>query len=123
MEPIQIASIIVAAISALGAWASQRSASKALTKNANSASRVEMEKEAYDRARKFDTDTIERQDAEIAELRGEVSQVREENKQLRKDNDSLRSQTERLSRENDELHYRLAVLEEQLLPHSRREDQ
>lgn len=75
MDPINIASIIVAAIAALAAWASQRSASKAITTNANVAARVELEKEAYVRARAFDVETIRRQDVELAELRKENKEL------------------------------------------------
>ena len=63
--------ILVAVIAALSAYASQRAAAKATTLNTSTTSRVDMEKEAYDRARKFDIETIERQDAEIAELRAD----------------------------------------------------
>lgn len=71
MDPVNIATIIVALIAAAGAWASQRAASKASTQNTVVGGRVDMEKEAYDRARAFDTETITRQNHEIEELRKE----------------------------------------------------
>lgn len=71
MDAANIATIVVAAIAALSAWASQRAASRASTVNALTSSRVDMEKEAYDRARAYDTETIKRQDEEIADLRSE----------------------------------------------------
>lgn len=67
-----IASILVAAVAAFGAWASQRAAARASQLNTMTTSRVDMEREAYDRARAFDTETIRRQDLEIEELRAQI---------------------------------------------------
>lgn len=83
MELVNIGTILVALIAAAGAWASQRAASRASMANTSTSSRVEMEKEAYDRARAYDTETIKRQDAEIAELREEHQKCAEEIKTLR----------------------------------------
>jgi peptidoglycan hydrolase CwlO-like protein len=69
MNATTIASIIVAIVAATSAYASQRAAAKATTMNTNTVSRVDMEKDAYQRARDFDTETIRRQDEEIEELR------------------------------------------------------
>lgn len=84
MDPISISGIVIAIIAALGAWASQRSAAKANLMNTGVSTRLEAEKEAYNRARSFDIETIKRQDAELTELRkdnqrlySEVSQLRE----------------------------------------------
>lgn len=71
MDGGSIVSLLVAVVAALAAILSQRSISKASTANVNSSSRVEMEKEAYDRARAYDTETISRQDTEIKELRAD----------------------------------------------------
>lgn len=65
MFPTEIVSIAVAAIAAGGAWASQRASSKAATVS----TRMDAEKEAYERARAFDLQTIERQQEEIKVLR------------------------------------------------------
>ena len=74
--------IIVATIAALSALASQRSAAKVAkaakiesAKLALENSRVDMEKNAYERARAFDTETIARQNKRIAELRREVRRL------------------------------------------------
>lgn len=74
-----IASIIVALVAALSARASQRSAAKAST----TTSRLDMEREAYERARAYDTETIRRQDVEIDELRAEIRDLRSQNRDLR----------------------------------------
>lgn len=64
-----IVSFAVAVVAGLFAWASQRSASKASATNTATVTAVDREKEAYERARAFDTETIRRQDEELAELR------------------------------------------------------
>lgn len=84
MEPVSWAVLIVAAISAFGSWATARASGKATITNAEVTARVEMEKEAYGRARAFDISTIERQDQEILELREENKEIRTENQELRR---------------------------------------
>lgn len=73
MNLLDIGSIIIAVIAALGAWASQRAAANA----SKVGSRMDAEKEAYERARKFDMDTIKRQDEEIKELRDELDRLKQ----------------------------------------------
>lgn len=109
MDPINVASIFVSLIAAVAAYASQRAAAKASTKNVEATSRVDMEKEAYDRARKFDTETIARQDAEIDEIREVNKKLRTDNEKLRLDNDQLREEVKSLRR-------RIAKLEALLNP-------
>jgi hypothetical protein len=72
MEKLGIASVIISAITALGVWLSARESRKATTTNTTSSSRVEMEKEAYERARALDVQTIERQERRINELEEEA---------------------------------------------------
>lgn len=79
VDLLNIPLILVALITTLGAWATQRSASKALHKNA----RFTAETEAYDRARKLDVATIERQDKEYEELEARYKALRES---IEKDN-------------------------------------
>lgn len=74
-DPTVIASILVGMVAAASAYASQRAASRASTLNANASSRVDMEKEAYERARKFDVETIGRQDTELDDLRKENEEL------------------------------------------------
>lgn len=83
MDPAVLASIIIALIAAGTGIASQRSASKALEKTNQTSNRVEMEKEAYIRARKLDVETIERQEEEISELRDENRRLRDEMRNLK----------------------------------------
>lgn len=78
LDPVSVASLLVALIAAVGAWATQRTSAKASTTNATTSSRVDMEREAYERARTYDTETIRRQDEEIAELRADLRSAREE---------------------------------------------
>lgn len=118
MDATQVASIIVAGVAAAAAYASQRAAAKASTTNVSATTRVDMEKDAYERARKYDTDTITRQDAEIDELRAEITAVRLGNAALRDDNNKLRSDNEQLRFDNEDLRRRITKLEEELLPDS-----
>lgn len=69
MRPDSIASILVAFIAAAFAYASSRSATKSSKMHDASNFRLEMEKDAYERARALDTETIARQSAEIKDLR------------------------------------------------------
>lgn len=95
-----LASILVAMIAAFSAYASQKQASKAVT----TTNRLDFEKEAFDRARKYDTDTIARQDLEIEELRQQFNTARNENLELRQELETVR-------RENVELRSRIYTLE------------
>jgi FtsZ-binding cell division protein ZapB len=110
------ATVIVAVISALAALASQRSARNAAHYSANSSvmnERIKAETDAYNRARKMDIETIERQDKEIEELR-QRDEVREiAIRDLRRDNEKLHIEAEQLRRDNAALQRRVAVLEQQ----------
>lgn len=75
--PTEIVTIGVATIAAGGAWAAQRSAARASMVNTSVTSRLEAEKEAYERARAFDIQTIERQQQEIHDLREQITMMRE----------------------------------------------
>lgn len=108
MDAANIATIIVAVIAALSALASQRAAARASTRNVSTSSRVEMEKEAYDRARAYDTETIKRQDAEIAELRAEMAEVKTKHSTCTAEIERLKAAHEE---ENSALRVRIARLE------------
>ncbi|MBA2952102.1 hypothetical protein GON03_18985 [Nocardioides sp. MAH-18] len=68
-----IASVVVAVVAALAAFASQRAAANASVKNTDTTSRAVIEAEAFERAKTYYTDTIDRQDREIHELEGDVA--------------------------------------------------
>jgi FtsZ-binding cell division protein ZapB len=87
-----IASILVAAVAALSAYASQRSAAKTSTTNLEVASRNDAAKDAYERARAFDTETISRQDAELEELRAENADLKTKHRTCDTERDDLRRQ-------------------------------
>lgn len=103
-------SIIISLIAAAGGYLAARASAKASMKNISTSSRVEMEKEAYERARKLDTDTINRQDSELDELRQnqkalnediklvnrESERVHQENRLILEDNTRLRAEVARL---------------------------
>jgi uncharacterized membrane protein YccC len=78
MRWLDLGAIIVATIAALGAWAAQHAAAAASRANTLVSTKLDAEKEAYQRARTLDVQTIERQDREIKELREENQRLRDE---------------------------------------------
>lgn|SRR5690349_650858 len=100
--------IIVAMISVVSAALAGRSARKSAQYTSDAAvtnSRTVAETEAYNRARKMDIETIERQDKEIDE-------VREQNRQLRLKVRELQADYERVHEENRLLRQRVTRLEQ-----------
>lgn len=65
------------------------------------------ETEAYNRARKLDTETIERQEREIKEIRANNEDLRDKVRALKTDNESIHE-------DNDRLRRRIARLEKQI---------
>lgn len=78
MTPLDLGTILVALIAALGAWAAQRTAAKATKSNTIVSGKIDAETGAYERARTFDIQTIERQNAEIHLLRESNEALRRE---------------------------------------------
>jgi peptidoglycan hydrolase CwlO-like protein len=94
MSNAQIAStILISLITAVTGFLAARASSKASQTNVATSSRVEMEKEAYERARKMDTETIKRQDEEL-------DQLFEKQKRFEEKLELLTSENERLHGEN-----------------------
>lgn len=108
--------LAVAVVAGLFALASQRSAAKASKVNTQTVTAVDREKEAYERARAFDTETIRRQDLEIAELRednrklhdrvtfaeAQAAEARRESQEVRAENFKLRSALEEYVRRHEQ---------------------
>lgn len=110
MTFVSMASILVAIIAAFSAIASQRAAAKASVLNTQTTSRVDMEREAYERARNFDTETIRRQDEELEELRKRVRELENHNTELRQENETLERHVQSLERKVGSVQYDLEVL-------------
>jgi FtsZ-binding cell division protein ZapB len=92
MNSTNFAAIIVAVISIISAALAGRSARKAAEYNSDASvenARVIAETEAYNRARKMDIETIERQDAEIDEVREQNKKLRAKVRELQNDNEAL----------------------------------
>lgn len=85
-----IGSAVVAGIAGLSAFASQRAAAKASIRNTDTTSRTAIEAEAFERAKSFYTDTIDRQAHEIAELEGDVAALKDEVRGLRTELDTAK---------------------------------
>lgn len=119
VDPGTIIAVVISFIAAGSAYASQRASSKASTLNTQTTSRVDMEKDAYNRALVYDTDTIDRQDKEIKEVRDEnrivtesVKVLGKENERLREENISLRASNTALTAQVSSLMQRVEYLEE-----------
>lgn len=89
------ATIIVAVISVGSAVFSGRAAKYG--------SRTQAETEAYIRARKIDTETIDRQEKQLEKLRERVLILEASEERLNEDNDRLRSRVSALERKVEEL--------------------
>lgn len=110
MDSASWALIVVALISVVSAVLSGRAAKSAARLNSDATvmnSRTQAETDAYNRARKMDIETIERQDREIDEIRDNSEKLREKVRELTKDN-------ERIHEDNDRLRRRISALEQQL---------
>ena len=90
MDVVPFVSIAVALIAMASGYAAQRTAARASTRNVDVTSRVDMEKEAYMRARALDIETIQRQDADLDELRAKTKEQDIQIKALIDNNDKLR---------------------------------
>ena len=89
IDPTTAASVLVAIIAAASAYMAQRSAAKATVINTKTTTEAEQARaqadalrEAYERARKFDVETIQRQDEELVELRLHVARLEASNRAL-----------------------------------------
>ena len=97
MDPTNIASVVVAVIAAGAAVASQRAAANASVRNTTSTTRTDIEREAFDRAKGYYTDTIDRQhneiqdlEADVVALKGQVADAQSEIRDLRAELDTAK---------------------------------
>lgn len=72
IDPLNLGTLTVAIVTAIGLWITQRSAGKAN----RSTERDKAEIEAYNRARAMDLKTIDRQNEEIADLAEDLNKAR-----------------------------------------------
>lgn len=123
MNGVVIASVIVSAIAAVGGWLSARESRKASNTNSVTSGRVEMEKEAYERARKLDTDTIQRQEEELDDLRSRNDRLQERVELVQTQNLQLNEEIARISKDNYQLHgenRRVLEMSQQVLADNKR---
>lgn len=122
MDGGDYASVVAAVVAAISAWAVARSASRANqinkqleTQAALEAERIKQagtkettrataESEAYERARAFDVATIERQTAEILQVRADNVHLNADVKRVNRENQELFSEREALRNEIRALH-------------------
>jgi len=113
LDGAQWATIIVSLIVAASGWATSRNAARAARNNVVVTSGTEIEKarlaaetEAYNRARKMDIETIERQKTELKELR-------EQNEKIIAQNEHLNEDVKRVAKDNEELHREMSGLKDE----------
>lgn len=94
-----VATVIATAITGLAGWATQKSAANAAAKNAAIASRTEVEKEAFERAKEFYTEVIDRQGNEIHELEADIGRLKKRVGELEAKVKLQRSEHERITSE------------------------
>lgn len=99
MDSGSIAAIIVAVIALVSGFASQRSASKASTSNVTLETRVDMERDAYLRARKLDTESISRLESENIELRKDEDESKKKQDELEKKLEEAKRRIDDLEKE------------------------
>lgn len=118
-----ISGIVLSLIATLVGWLTNRASNKASVTNVTTSSRVEMEKEAYERARKMDTQTIERQDSELLELEGKFDKLKLRLDASEEKNEILTSDLARMTLDNYQVHResnRVLEMNEQLLAENAR---
>lgn len=71
------ASVIAAVIAGAFGWATVRTTARSEVRRQDTASRTDIEKEAFERAKTFYTDTIDRQSDQIEELEGDVDKLKQ----------------------------------------------
>ena len=75
MDGTDVASIIAAVIAAAAAAFTARSANRATTRSTEVTARTDIEKEAFERAKEFYTDTIDRLTAENREHEAKIDRL------------------------------------------------
>lgn len=99
-----ISGAIVTLIATFVGWLTNRASNKASVTNVTTSSRVEMEKEAYERARKLDTETIDRQDKELKELEVKYDKLKARFDTVQEQNEKLNDDVSRMTHDNYQLH-------------------
>jgi chromosome segregation ATPase len=99
-----VSAVVVSLIAAIVGWLTNRASNKANTTNVTTSSRVEMEKEAYERARKLDTETIQRQDSELNELETKYTALKEKFDKEQELSQKLHDDVARMTHDNYQVH-------------------
>lgn len=99
MDWTHAASVLVAAIAAWSAYASQRAAAKASVQNTTTTSRTDIEKDAFERARTYYAGALDRQDKEISRQDAEITELHAETAELRDQLRAVRAEVRGLTHE------------------------
>ena len=106
-----VVSLGVAMIAAVGMYASHRSSARASTISSETMAKLDAEKEAYNRAREHDVETIQMQKEEIKELRADNRDLHEKIGVARAEAREARREAREAHAEADRLRSRVALLE------------
>lgn len=88
-----VAGVVVIGLSVIASLLTSRSATKAAVKSTEISSRTDIEKEAFERAKGFYTDTIDRQASQITGLEADLAT---EKRERREETGELRTRVRRL---------------------------
>lgn len=105
-----VASIIVAAVAGFAGFSAQRSAARANVKQSEITTQAAALDQAYERARKFDLETIERQDEELDELRATNTSQSHSIRKLRENDRKQQEEIRELNEANEELQAQVTAL-------------
>ena len=116
MTGTDLAAIIVGLISVISAALAGKAARSAAKHNSDASilnTRTQAETEAYNRARKMDVETIERQDKEIQDLQLENQKIKAELRTLKFEHDTLQREYREQQEEIQTLRRHLSRLAEE----------
>lgn len=104
-----IATVLSALITGLIGYVIQRTSARASTANTLISSRTDIEREAFERAKSFYTDVIDRQQQEITELESDVASLKAAQKLLEVDLRACRDECRMARQELAEARGRLPI--------------
>lgn len=97
-----VATVVAAVIAGLVAWLTSRTAARAQVQSQQTASRTDIEKEAFERAKSYYGDAMDRQNAEIQRQDAEITELHAEHEQTK-------GKVRALDMENGQLRHELAL--------------
>jgi TolA-binding protein len=113
--PQILVTIVISLIAAGATYLAARVSANASKTNTVTSSRVEMEKEAYERARALDVGTIKQQEEKLEKLAKQADEQADAIREVRRDNDRLYGENRIVLEDNVRLRGALAAMQERLV--------